>query len=175
MKLKTILNESDTRYTHIDDVDIKKFSDITDEIIELAVDDAARNGYSFIGYPNREMAIKGITELVNIWKKFPDPVTLYRVIGVVDRHTLKTEYLGRYWTFKLDILKDRKFLDAIGLEWHVATKRLKPYVIASDVPHSKIDIVGALSANLTYPHEYEIPIKNQGKGLKLVDMYELKL
>jgi len=170
MKLKSILLEISNLN------DIKKLSDITDEMIPHIISDNP-----CVGYNDKKDALEGFSYIVEEWRSLPDPVKLYRVIGVVDKHAINDKELGFHWTYDPEILDD-DFLHSIAfgesawLDWDGDgdPPEIVPYVVVANVPHSKINIPATIAANLEFPKEKEIQLKDNGRGLgKLVDIYRL--
>ena len=101
----------------------------------------------------------------------PNPVVLYRAIGVKGKKMIKIDELGEHYTpYKWNI--NGNTLLSIGYEnWDEETK---PYVMEVSVPLSEIDIIQTVIQNLSFPNEHEINLKNKGKGAKFVKAYKLK-
>lgn len=145
---------------------IKTFNDIKDEDIPKIIDYFGREGFN-----NDEDAIEDLKEKIDSYKQFPNPVTLYRVIGVKNRKSINTKNLGQHYT-PYEWAIDNDMLLSIGTEyWDDDTK---PYVIKVLAPLSEIDVWQTIIQNLAFPNEHEINLKNNGKGIKIVDVYELK-
>jgi hypothetical protein len=101
----------------------------------------------------------------------PDPVKLYRVVGVKNKKMIKTDNLGEHWTpYEWNL--DGDMLMSIGYElWDDDTK---PFVIEAMVPLSEIDVMQTIVQNLNFPNEHEINLKNKGNGAKMIKSYKLK-
>ena len=145
---------------------IKSFNDINDDKIREYLD-----YFGYEGYNNYDEAFDDLKEKIEFYKKMPNPVLLYRAIGVKNKKMIKTDNLGEHYTpYEWNI--DGDMLMSIGYEnWDDETK---PYVMEVSVPHSEIDIIQTIIQNLSFPNEHEINLKNNGKGAKFVKAYKLK-
>ncbi len=145
---------------------IKSFTDLTDDKISDFID-----YFGYEGFNDKEDAFEDLKEKSNFYKQMPNPVILYRAIGVKNKKMIKTDELGEHYTpYKWNI--DGDMLLSIGYEnWDEETK---PYVMEVSVPHSEIDIIQTIIQNLSFPNEHEINLKNKGKGAKFVKVYKLK-
>ena len=145
---------------------IKSFDDINDDKIKEIFDHFGTEGYN-----DEDDALEDFTERLNEWKKMPNPVKLYRVVGVKNKRMIKKDNLGEHWTlYKWNL--DSDMLMSIGYEnWD---DDIEPYVVEAHVPHSEIDIIQTIIQNLSFPNEHEINLKNKGKGIKFVKSYKLK-
>jgi hypothetical protein len=145
---------------------IKSLNDIDDNKIREIFDFFGTEGYN-----DEDDAFEDFKEKIETWKKFPNPVKLYRVVGVKNKKLIKTDSLGEHWTpYEWNL--DGDMLMSIGYElWDDETK---PYVIEGIVPHSEIDIIQTIIQNLSFPNEHEINLKNKGKGVSFVKTYKMK-
>jgi hypothetical protein len=146
---------------------IKTFDDLTDENIKELID-----YFGYEGFNDEEDGYEDISEKIESYKKMEDPVILYRIVGIQGKKMINTNELGEHWTpYKWNL--DSDMLMSIGYElWD---SDIKPYVVEALVPHSEIDVLQTLVQNLSFPNEHEINIKNNGKGVKYVKSYKLKL
>lgn len=144
---------------------IKSFKDIDDNKIREIFDFFGTDGYN-----DEEEAFEDFKEKVEEWRRFPDPVKLYRLIGVKNSGEIKKGNLGEHWTqHKWNL--DGDMLLSIGYElWDYETE---PYVVEALVPLSEIDIIQTIIQNLSFPNEHEINLKNKGKNIKFVKSYKL--
>ena len=145
---------------------LKYFDDIEDEKIRECLD-----YFGYESYNDEEEAFDDFKEKIEDFKKLPNPVKLYRVIGVSDKKMIKTNDLGEHWTpYKWNI--DGDMLMSIGYEnWDEKTK---PFVIEAMVPHSEIDVKQTIVQNLSFKNEHERNLKNKGNGAKFIKAYKLK-
>lgn len=145
---------------------IKSFSDIDDDKIKEFI-----SYFGYEGFNSEEEAYIDLKEKISFYKEMPNPIILYRAIGVKNKKMIKTDDIGEHYTpYKWNI--DTDMLMSIGYEnWDENTK---PYVMEVLVPHSEIDIIQTIIQNLSFPNEHEITLKNKGKGAKFVKAYKLK-
>lgn len=145
---------------------IKSFNDIDNNKISEIFEFFGTEGYN-----DEEEAFEDFKEKVNFYKSMPDPVKLYRVVGVKNKKMIKTDNLGEHWT-PYDWNLDGDMLMSIGYElWDDDTK---PFVIEAMVPLSEIDVMQTIVQNLNFPNEHEINLKNKGNGAKMIKSYKLK-
>ena len=139
---------------------ITSFNDITDEKIPQIIDYLGSQGFN-----SDEDAIEDLTEKINEYKKFPNPVILYRVIAVKNKKLINTKDLGEHFTpYEWGI--DDDMLLSVGSEnWESSWK---PYIMKVSVPLSEIDVLRTIIQNLSFPREMEINLKNKGKGAKFI-------
>lgn len=144
---------------------IKSFNDIDDNKIREIFDFFGTEGYN-----DEEDAFEDFKDKINEWRNFPNPVKLYRVIGVKDKKLIKKDELGEHWTpYEWNL--DGDMLMSIGYElWD---DEAEPFVIEALVPLSEIDIIQTIIQNLSFPNEHEINLKNKGKNIKFVKSYKL--
>lgn len=145
---------------------IKSFNDIDNNKISEIFEFFGPEGYN-----GEEETFEEFKEKVNFYKSMPDPVKLYRVVGVKNKKMIKTDNLGEHWT-PYDWNLDGDMLMSIGYElWDDDTK---PFVIEAMVPLSEIDVMQTIVQNLNFPNEHEINLKNKGNGAKMIKSYKLK-
>jgi hypothetical protein len=145
---------------------IKSFHDIDNEAINKLIEYFAHEGFD-----TKEDAIYDLTSRIEEYKNFPDPVTLYRVIGVKNKKMINTKDLGDHYTPHLWNI-DTDMLMSIGYEnWE---EGVKPYVMEVLVQISEIDIISTIIQNLNFPLEHEINLKNKGRNVKFVKAWKLK-
>jgi hypothetical protein len=144
---------------------INSFKDITDDKIPLIIEFFGHEGYTY-----EEDAIDDITDKINEYKKFPDPVVLYRVIAVKDKKMINTGDLGEHFT-QYEWAIDGDMMMSIGSDnWE---DDWEPYVVKVLSPLSEIDVWQTIVQNLAFPNEHEINIKNNGKGVKIIKTTKL--
>jgi hypothetical protein len=145
---------------------IKSFNDIDNDAIHEIIDYFGAEGYN-----EPEDAFDDFKEKIEYYKTLPNPVTLYRVVGVKNKKVINTTDLGEHYTpYEWNL--DTDMLMSIGyLNWDSETK---PYVIVVSVPLSEIDMWQTIIQNLSFPNEHEINLKNKGKGAKFIRSYKLK-
>lgn len=145
---------------------IKTFSDITDEKIPTIIDFLGCEGYN-----SDEDALEDLTDKINDYRKFPDPVILYRIVAVKNKKLLKTKDLGEHYT-PYEWAIDGDMLMSIGYEgWD---DDWVPYNMTVSAPLSEIDVWQTLVQNLSFPNEHEINLKNNGRGAKLISAKKYK-
>lgn len=145
---------------------LKSFDVINDEKIRECI-----SYFGHEGFNNEEDAFEDLKEKIEFYQKMPNPVVLYRVIGVKNKKMIKTNDLGEHYTpYKWNINSDT--LMSIGYEnWD---EGIKPYIMEVSVPHSEIDVVQTIIQNLSFPNEHEINLKHGGKNAKFIKAYKLK-
>ena len=147
-----------------------KFYDSIRTFSDINSDDKIWKFISYLGsegYNSDDDAFDDLKSRVSEYRKLPNPVTLYRIVGVVDGDVIDKNELGSHWTISTDYY-DSNFLELIGTDrWDSDTV---PYMITAKVPHSKIDIGETIYHNLTYPRENEIFVKDSGRGLNIVNI-----
>ena len=140
----------------------KSFDDITFDDIPTIVDYIGTDGYN-----NEEDAIEDLEEKLTTYKNLSNPVKLYRVVGVKDESEIDKDKLGEHFTPFLWAIDD-DMMRSIGDElWDDK----KPYIIEVLAPLSEIDIWQTIVQNMSFPREYEINLKNKGKGAKFIRAY----
>lgn len=176
MKIGPIFEDSYSDYKHLKPYkerkqsfinSIKSFSDIKDEDIPKIIEYFGREAFN-----NDEDAIEYLSEKIDEYKKFSNPVILYRVIGVKNKKMINTKSLGLHYT-PYEWAIDSDMLLLIGAEYW--DDDVVPYVIKVSVPISQIDIWQTIIQNLAFPNEHEITLKDRGKGIKIIKTYKLKL
>jgi hypothetical protein len=145
---------------------IKTFKDLDDNKIRECLD-----YFGYEAFNDKEDAFEDLKEKIDFYQQMPNPVLLYRAIGVKDKKMIRTNDLGEHYTpYKWNINGDT--LMSIGSEnWDEETK---PYVMEVSVLHSEIDIIQTIIQNLSFPNEHEINLKNKGVGAKFIKAYKLK-
>lgn len=145
---------------------IKTFDDLTDDKIRECL-----SYFGYEGFNTEEEAFDDLKEKVWFYQKMPNPVLLYRVVGLKNKKVIDTKELGQHYTpHKWNI--DGDTLMSIGYEnWE---SDVKPYIMEVLVPLSEIDILQTIIQNLSFPNEHEINLKNSGAGAKFVKAYKLK-
>jgi len=139
---------------------ITNFADIDDDKIRKIFDFIGSEGYN-----DEEDAFIDFKEKIKYYQQMPDPVRLYRVVGVKNKKMIKTDNIGQHFTpFEMDI--DGDMLMSIG--WEIWDDDAKPYIIEVDAPISEIDVLQTIIQNLSFPNEQEINLKNDGKGAKFI-------
>ena len=174
--LRDYLNENEDSYSSFKKTYHQKKQDFVNSISSFKdIDDnKIREIFDFFGtegYNDEEDAFEDFKDKINEWRNFPDPVKLYRIVGVKDKKLIKKDELGEYWTpYKWNL--DGDMLMSIGYElWDDETK---PFVIEALVPLYEINIIQTIIQNLSFPNEHEINLKNKGKNIKFVKSYKLK-
>lgn len=121
------------------------------------------------GYNDEEDAFEDFQEKVKDWKKMPNPIRLYRVIGAENEKAINTDELGEHWTNESWNL-DGDMLLHIGSEmW----EDVDAYVVEALVPLKEINIIQTILQNLSFPREFEINLKDKGKNIKVDKIYNL--
>jgi hypothetical protein len=144
---------------------IKTFHDLDDDKISKCID-----FFGCEGFGDRDEAFKELKEMVEFYKKLPNPSIMYRVVGVKNYKMIDIENIGEHVTpHKWAI--DGDMLLMIGSEnWDNDTI---PYIIELSVPLSEIDIIQTIIQNLSFPNEHEINLKNKGRGVEFKRAYKL--
>lgn len=117
------------------------------------------------GFNDYDDALEYLQDKIEFLRAMPDPIILYRIVGVKNKKLIDKSNLGQHFTpFKWAL--DGDMLLSIGVEnWD---DDVNPYVVEAIVPHSEIDVVQTLIQNLSFPSEHEINIKNNARGVKVV-------
>jgi hypothetical protein len=146
---------------------INNFNDFNDNKINEFID-----YFGYEGFNDKEDAFNFLKNEIDFYKKIPNQVTLYRVVGVKNKKLINKDELGRHYTSnKLNI--DYDMLSSIGYDnWDSASK---PYIIEVSVLKSEIDIIRTLKQNLNFPNEHEITLKNKGKNAKIIKIEKMKI
>ena len=144
---------------------VKTFNDIDREKIPEIIEFFGNEGFN-----DKEEAIKDLTEKIEEYQKFKDPVKLYRIVGVKDKKLINTDDLGEHYT-PYDWMLDSDMVLSIGSEmWE---ENWEPYVMEVLAPLSEIDVWQTIIQNLSFPNEHEINLKNKGNGAKFIKAYKL--
>ncbi len=148
---------------------IKSFNDIDDDkIMEIF------EFFGTEGFNDEEDAFKDMKEKIEFYKTLPDPVTLYRIVGVKNRKMINTQDLGEHytphvWMLETDLVND--LVNSIGDEtWEEGTVL---YVLVVESPLCEIDVWQTIIQNLSFPNENEMNLKNKGRGAKFVKAYKM--
>lgn len=158
----------------------KSFIDKREEFInnlppinELTID-MVDNIISWMGHEGHNYyddAVEDLTDKIKEYRKFSDPVILYRVIAVKDSKHIDTNNMGEHYT-PYEWAIDGDMLMSIGSdEWE---DDWTPYILKVSVPISEIDTKQTLVQNLDFPNEHEINLKNKGKGAKLISVEKME-
>ena len=156
--LREALTNRESKFKELE-VSIHSFKDITDEMIPIIVSDIEMEGYN-----NKEDAIEDLLFKIHLYQKLPDPVTLYRVVGVKNEKMIKTDDMGEHFILDESEINEY-FLEYIEFD---TDDNSVPYIIEVKVPVFEIDIWRTIGTNLLYPRENEISLKNNGRGAKFV-------
>lgn len=162
------LNEYMDKYNRMKDDFIKSlrtFDDLTDDKIRECID-----YFGYEGYNDVDEAYEDLVEKVDEWKKLPDTIKLYRIIGVENEDDINLDELGEHWVLYKWML-DGDLLGSIGDDLWEDT--YEPYVVEALVPKSEIDVKQTIIQNLSFPNENEINLKDKGKGAKVIKIYKL--
>ena len=145
---------------------INSFKDITDDGVIKIID-----YFGYEGFNTEKDAIDDLTEKINTYKNFSDPVILYRVVGVKNKRMIRTPDLGQHYT-PYEWAIDYDMLLSIGVEnWD---HDISPFVVKVSVPLSEIDTWQTIIQNLNFPNEHEVNLKNNGNGVRILKSYKLK-
>lgn len=173
-ELKSIVAESE--YSGYNNSTYKeRMKEFTDSLVSFDVIDDEKIKkiiyfFAYEGFNSEEEAYDELRDKVEEWKKMPNPVKLYRVVGLTSEGDIDLDRLGEHWT-QYDWLLDGDMLMSIGSEnWE---DDMEPYVVEAMVPLSEIDIPQTIIQNLSFPNEHEINLKNHGRGAKFLKMYPL--
>lgn len=143
--------------------DIRSFDELDkNKIIEIV---------EYVGvdpYQDQDDVIDDLIDKLEEWKKLPNSVRLYRIVKAKSKEDIDTNLLGEHWTL-YDWNLDGDLLLNIGGD---IEHNLDAYVIEADFPLSEIDILQTIIQNMNYPTEWEINVRNKGRGGTLVDIYE---
>lgn len=127
--------------------------------------------YGYEGFNSEEGAREYLIDQLEYYMKYPDPVTLYRVIGVKNKKAIRDKEPGEHFVDD-KMLIDGDLLLSIGIEnWE---NDVKPYIMEVQVPLKEIDVLQTLIQNLSFPNENEINLKNKGRGAKFIKATKYK-
>lgn len=166
--VEAILESINDRYSKKIDKfkSLSSFKEIDEDMIVELIDGIGSDAYDF----DDEEAFEDLSAKIKDWASLPNPVKLYRVVGVEDAKMIRTDDLGRHWT-QYDWNLDGDLLGSIGVDdWD---DDVIPYVVEAYVDVSEIDVLQTIVQNLHYPNEHEITLKNNGKNAKFITAYEL--
>jgi hypothetical protein len=145
---------------------IQSLKDLTDDKLDDIIE--------FWGYEGFNDEVDAIEHMLNKFKEyrnFSDPVTLYRIVAVKDKKLINTGDLGEHFTPYKWLLDDGDFQMSIGSEnWE---DDWLTYGIEVTAPLDEINVHQTLSQNLSFPNEHEINLKNNGKNIKIIDIFKL--
>lgn len=91
--------------------------------------------------------------VLNGIENFPDKITLYRI---VDNETVKTDCLGKYWTYDRKWVKSEEFQNSVGFE-----SGNKWWVIEATFKKENIDPIETLEMLIRNVTEKEIRLKDK--------------
>lgn len=115
---------------------------------------------------DKEDALERLKELLYWVKTLPSHLTLYRLILVDDISEIDRELLGSHYSLdKENLLDSHSYLTGAGE---------KKFLVKVKATRDMIDLNQTLANNILYPNEQEITLKNQGKGVKILGIKEIK-
>lgn len=115
---------------------------------------------------SKEEALEQLRDLLSWVKSLPSFMTLYRVIVVDDISDIDRESLGSHYSLnKKNLLSSHSYLTGAGE---------KKFLVKVKATKDMMDINQTLANNILYPNEQEITLKNQGKGVKILNIKEIK-
>lgn len=121
--------------------------------------------FGYEGFTTENDAKEFLESHIEYYMKYPDPVTLYRVIGVKNKKAIRDNEPGEHFVDDKSLIDDH-LLMSIGFEnWD---DDVKPYIMEVQTPLNQIDVLQTLIQNLSFPSENEINLKNKGKGAKFI-------
>lgn len=143
------------------------FKQVNDDMIKKLINDLNQDE---LFYDEDEMFDR-IKDVVEEYKKFPDPVILYRIVNAKSQEDINLDEVGEHWIADEHQIFDGDFLLSIG--WENWPQEDKIFLIAAKVPHSNIDVLQTLVQNISFPNEREINLKNKGRGIKIISITEV--
>ncbi len=144
---------------------LKTFKDIKKSDAHKIID---MLGYE--GYNDEEDAIDDLKDKIKEWKKLNDPCILYRIVSSETIDDINKEEPGEHWTM-YDWNLDGDLINSIDDD----TWEDNPlFVIEAKVPLSEIDIKQTIIQNLSFPNEHEINVKEKGRNVEIIKIYELE-
>jgi len=115
---------------------------------------------------SKEEALDQLKDLLTWVKSLPSYLTLYRMIVVDDISEIDRESLGSHYSLnKKNLMDSHSYLTGSGE---------KKFLIKVKATRDMIDLNQTLANNILYPNEQEITLKNQGKGVKILGIKEIK-
>jgi len=145
---------------------LTSFDVIDDDKIREIIEFIGTDGYN----SDDEETFDDFKEKIEYYKKMPNPIRLYRVVGAVNIEDIDRDKPGEHYTPELSDI-DGDMLLSIGFD--VWDSDMKSFVVVVDAPHSEIDVLQTMVQNLSFPREYEINLKDKGSGAEIVDIYEM--
>jgi hypothetical protein len=145
---------------------IQSIKDLTNDKIPNIIEYL---GYE--GFNDEEDVIEYLTEKLEEYRNFSNPVTLYRIVAVENKKLINTGDLGEHFTPYKWLLDDGNFQMSIGSEnWD---DNWLHYGIEVLVPLNEINVIQTLLQNLSFPNEHEVNLKNDGKNIKIVQTFKI--
>lgn len=115
---------------------------------------------------SKEEALDQLKDLLTWVKSLPTYLTLYRMIVVDDVSEIDRESLGSHYSMdKKNLIDSHSYLTGYGE---------KKFLVKVKATRDMIDLNQTLANNILYPNEQEITLKNQGKGVKILGIKEIK-
>jgi hypothetical protein len=144
---------------------LKTFKDIKKSDVPKIIDMLGHEGYN-----DEEEAIYDLEDKIKEWNKLNDPCILYRIVSSETIENINKEEPGEHWTM-YDWNLDGDLINSIEDD----TWEDNPlFVIEAKVPLSEIDIKQTIIQNLSFPNEHEINVKDNGRNVEIIKIYELE-
>mgnify|MGYP007071669585 CR=1 FL=1 len=128
--------------------------------------------FGYEGFTTENDAKEFLESHIEYYMKYPDPVTLYRVIGVKNKKAIRDKEPGEHYVDDKMLIDDHLLMSIGAFEnW---ADDVKPYIMEVQVPLNQIDVLQTLIQNLSFPNENEINLKNKGRGAKFIKATKYK-
>jgi hypothetical protein len=125
------------------------------------------------GFDDEHSAENHLNHIINIIKKLPQEVILYRLVFLKKISDLNKLKLGTHYVLnKKSLLRnhyDSFMYDMVSS--HSSDEN--PYLITIKIDKSKIDKDLTIDNNMRYPNEQEISLKNKGTGATIIKVEKL--
>jgi len=111
---------------------------------------------------------ENLKNLINMFNKLPNTLTLYRVVFLENKNDLNTIQLGSHYVLSKNDLDGSHYTEP-----HLNSKG-QPFILTVKANKNDIDVIETFKYNMQYPNEKEITLKNKGKGVNLISIKQFQ-
>jgi hypothetical protein len=140
------LNENYVRFTDNNE------SELIEDLMSMGLD--------------RETAINELGEIVSLYERLPNTLTLYRLIFSNSEEEIDKQYPGYHYTRKKSDLLENHYFQS----YRDSSQGENGYIIKVKIQKQMIDFYESIKNNILYPGEKEITLKDKGFGAKIIEI-----
>jgi hypothetical protein len=115
---------------------------------------------------DRETAINELGEIVSLYERLPNTLTLYRLIFSNSEEEIDKQYPGYHYTRKKSDLLENHYFQS----YRDSSQGENGYIIKVKIQKQMIDFYESIKNNILYPGEKEITLKDKGFGAKIIEI-----